>query len=167
MKVLMISADEFEDLELFVPYYRLQEEGIEVALASLKEGRITGKHGYEAAVDKTIADVDPAAYDALILPGGKAPSKVRRNERALAVARYFMEKKKPVAAICHGPQILISAGVLKGRHATCYKSVAKEMQEAGVLYEDKEVVVDDRLVTSRQPSDLPFFLRETMKLLEM
>jgi protease I len=166
MKVLMISADEFEDLELFVPYYRLQEEGIEVTLASLKKGKITGKHGYEAQVDKVIAEVKPATYDALILPGGKAPAKVRQDERAVAVARYFMEKKKPVAAICHGPQILITAGVLKGRHATCYKSVAKEMKEAGVVYEDKAVVVDGKLVTSRQPSDLPFFLRETMNLLK-
>ncbi|MGD0234043.1 MAG: type 1 glutamine amidotransferase domain-containing protein [Syntrophorhabdales bacterium] len=166
MKVLMISADEFEDLELFVPYYRLQEEGIEVTLASLKKGKITGKHGYEAQVDKVIAEVNPATYDALILPGGKAPAKVRQDERAVAVARYFMEKKKPVAAICHGPQILITAGVLKGRHATCYKSVAKEMKEAGVVYEDKAVVVDGKLVTSRQPSDLPFFLRETMNLLK-
>jgi protease I len=77
-----------------------------------------------------------------------------------------MEKKKPVAAICHGPQILITAGVLKGRHATCFKSVAEEMKEAGALYEDNAVVVDGKLVTSRQPSDLPFFLRETMKLLK-
>ena len=166
MKVLMISADEFEDMELFVPYYRLQEEGIEVTLASLKNGKITGKHGYEAQVDKVIAEVDPAIYDALILPGGKAPAKVRQDERAVAAARYFMEKKKPVAAICHGPQILITAGVLKGRHATCFKSVAEEMKEAGALYEDKAVVVDGKLVTSRQPSDLPFFLRETMKLLK-
>ena len=166
MKVLMISADEFEDLELFVPYYRLQEAGIEVTLASLKTGKITGKHGYEMAVDAVIGKVEPVAYDALMLPGGKAPAKVRQDERALAVARYFMERKKPVAAICHGPQILITAGVMKARHATCYKSVAKEMKEAGALYEDEEVVVDGNLVTSRQPSDLPYFLRETMKLLK-
>ena len=166
MNMLMISADGFEDLELFVPYYRLQEEGIGVTLASPREGKITGKHGYEATVDEVIAEVDPAIYDGLILPGGKAPAKLRQDVGTLAVTRDFMEKKKPVAAICHGPQILITAGVLKGRHATCYKSVAKEMQKADVLYEDREVVVDSNLVTSRQPSDLPSFLRETMKLLK-
>ena len=165
MKVLMISADEFEDLELLVPYYRLQEAGIEVTLASLRKGKITGKHGYEAQVDKVVAEADPATYDALILPGGKAPAKVRQDERAVAAARDFMEKNKPVAAICHGPQILITAGVLKGRHATCYESVAEELKKAGALYQDKAVVVDGNLVTSRKPSDLPFFLRETMKLL--
>jgi len=109
--------------------------------------------------------VDPDDYDILILPGGKAPETIRKDNNALAIAKDFFHKNKPVSAVCHGPQTLISAGLLKDRHATCYKSVAKEMKDAGALYEDKEVVVDGYLVTSRQPSDLPAFMRETMKIL--
>jgi protease I len=163
MKILTLSAEDFEDTELLVPYYRFREEGIHVDVASMNAGKIKGKHGYEVTVDKTLKDVKPEDYDVLFLPGGKAPAAVRREEKALEIARYFFEKNKPVFAICHGPQTLISAGLMKGRHATCYKSVAPEMKEAGALYEDKEVVVDGNLVTSRQPSDLPAFLREMMK----
>ncbi len=166
MKALMISADDFEDTELLVPYYRLKEEGIQVDIASINKGRIRGKHGYEVGVDKTLKEVKPEEYDILVLPGGKAPETVRKEKKALEIARHFFEKNKPVSAICHGPQTLISAGVLKGRHATCYKSVGPEMKDVGALYEDKEVLVDGNLVTSRQPSDLPAFLRETMKILK-
>jgi protease I len=166
MKALILSADHFEDSELLVPYYRLQEAGLRVDVASIGRGKITGKHGYEVQVDKALRDVDPDQYDLLVLPGGKAPSAVRREQAALDIARAFFTRNKPVAAICHGPQILISAGLLKGRRATCYHSVAEEMREAGALYEDSEVVVDGNLVTSRQPSDLPAFMRETLKLLK-
>jgi len=165
MKALIISADNFEDTELLVPYYRLKEEGIEVDIASMSKGKIKGKHGYEIEADKALKDVSPGDYDILILPGGKAPEAVRREPKALEIARFFFRENRPVSAICHGGQTLISAGVMKGRRATCYKSVGPEMKEAGALYEDKEVVVDGRLVTSRQPSDLPAFMRETMKLL--
>lgn len=163
MKALIISADNFEDSELLTPYYRLKEEGIAVDIASLAKGRIKGKHGYEVEVDKTLDEIDPAVYDALILPGGKAPSHLRTAKAALNITESFFTAQKLVAAICHGPQILISAGVMKNRHATCYKSVSGEMKEAGALYEDSEVVIDGNLVTSRQPSDLPAFMRETMK----
>jgi protease I len=163
MKALLISADGFEDLELFVPYYRLLEEGISVDIVSMKMGKIKGKHGYEAAVDRELKDVKPEGYDLLLLPGGKAPEEVRKQEKALEIARHFFKKEKPVAAICHGPQTLISAGLIKGRHSTSYKSVAPELKEAGAIYEDREVVVDGNLVTSRQPSDLPAFVREIMK----
>jgi protease I len=166
MKVLLISADNFEDVELLAPYYRLKEEGIEIDIASMRRGSIKGKHGYEVEVTKTLDEVSPDDYDLLLLPGGKAPETVRKQPKALEIARFFFTKNKPVAAICHGPQTLISAGLLKGRHATCYRSVAREMKGAGVLYEDSEVVVDGNLVTSRQPSDLPAFLRETMKMLK-
>ena len=165
MKALILSADHFEDSELLVPYYRLQEAGVEVVVASLKRGAITGKHGYEVDVDKTIDEANPDDYAILVLPGGKAPAVARKEPKALEIARSFFAQNKPVAAICHGPQILISAGLLKGRRATCYKSVADELKEAGSLYEDRKVVVDGNLVTSRQPSDLPAFMRETMKLL--
>lgn len=117
-------------------------------------------------VDKTLQEVSPEDYDILILPGGKAPEVIRKQKEALEIAKHFFQKNKPVSAICHGPQILISANLLKGRRATCYKSVAQEMKDVGAYYEDKEVVVDRNLVTSRQPSDLPAFLRETIKLLK-
>ena len=165
MKALMISADNFEDLELFVPYYRFKEEGIDVDVASMKKGKIKGKHGYEMEVNRTLDEVDPDEYDVLVLPGGKAPETVRKQPGAVEIARAFFEKNKPVSAICHGPQTLITAGLLKGRRATCYRTVAPEMMEAGALYEDRDVVVDGNLVTSRQPSDIPAFLRETLKKL--
>jgi protease I len=166
MKALIISADNFEDTELLVPYYRLKEEGAQVDIASMKKGKIKGKHGYEVEVHKSLKEVVPREYDILILPGGKAPETIRKEKEALEIAKYFFEHNKPVSAICHGPQTLISAGLLKGRHATCYRSVAQEMREAGAQYEDREVIVDGNLVTSRQPSDLPAFLRETMKKLQ-
>lgn len=166
MKALIISADDFEDLEMLVPYYRLKEEGIQVDVASVGKGRIKGKRGYEVGVDKTLREVAPDDYDVLILPGGKAPQVVRKQKEALEIAKSFFAKNKPVSAICHGPQTLITAGLLKGRHVTCYKSVAPEMKDAGALYEDKEVVVDGNLVTSRQPGDLPAFMRETMKMIK-
>ena len=165
MKALIISANNFEDSELLVPYYRLKEAGVEVTVASMNRGAIKGLHGYEVTVDKTLDEVDPDDYAILVLPGGRAPAVLRKEAQALEIARSFFTGGKPVAAICHGPQILISAGLVKGRRATCYKSMAAELKEAGALYEDREVVVDANLVTSRQPADFPAFLRETMKLL--
>lgn len=166
MNALIISADNFEDTELLVPYYRLKEEGLKVDIASIKKGKIKGKHGYEVEANKTLKEVKADDYDILILPGGKAPETVRKEKEAIEIARDFFEKNKPVAAICHGPQTLISAGLLKERHTTCYKSVAQEMKDAGAIYEDKEVVIDENLITSRQPSDLPAFMREIMKMLK-
>lgn len=163
MKVLMLSADNFEDTELLVPSYRLKEEGIQVDLASLKPGSIKGKHGYEVKVDKVLDEIDPAAYDMLVLPGGKAPEVIRNDVRAQTIARYFMDKNLPIAAICHGPLTLISAGLLKGRRATCYSTVVPELKAAGVQYEDSEAVIDGNLLTSRSPDDLPAFMREMMK----
>ncbi len=166
MKALIISADNFEDSELLFPLYRLKEEGIEVEVASPAGGTIRGKHGYEVKADRSLAGTAPDGYDLLVLPGGKAPEAVRNDPAALGICRRFFERNKPVAAICHGPQTLISAGLLKGRRATCYRTVADEMKEAGALYEDSSVVVDGNLVTSRQPSDLPDFMREMLRLVK-
>lgn len=165
MKALILSADNFEDSELLVPLYRLQEAGYGVEIAAGGQGSISGKHGYEVRVDKTFAEVDPADYDVLILPGGKAPAAIRDEAPVQAIARAFFAADKPVGAICHGPQILISAGLLNGRRATCYRTVAEELRAAGADYQDREVVVDGRLVTSRQPADLPAFMRELVRLL--
>ncbi len=166
MKALFISADGYEDSELLVPYYRLLEEGIEVDIASTQKGKIKGKHGYEVVATKSLAEVSPDDYGILVLPGGKAPVAVQKEQKAVEIAKDFFRKGKPVAAICHGPQTLITAGLLKGRHATCYRTVVDELKESGAFYEDKEVIVDDNLVTSRQTSDLPAFMRETMKMIK-
>lgn len=163
MKALIISADNFEDTELLYPYYRLKEEGVQIDIASIKKSPIKGMHGYSVEINKTLKEINPDDYDILILPGGKAPETVRKDKDAISIVKDFFLKNKPVSAICHGPQTLITAGLLKGRHATCYQSVAHEMKEAGAVYEDKEVIVDGNLITSRQPSDLPVFMKETIK----
>lgn len=163
MKGLIISADNFEDTELIYPYYRLKEEGINVDIASIEKGIIKGKHGYEVDIDEKVDDIDPERYHFLILPGGKAPSALRENERVLDITRKLFEKGKIIAAICHGPQVLISAGLLRDRKVTSYKSVRDEVLNAGAEYLDKAVVVDDNIITSRVPDDIPFFMRELLK----
>lgn len=165
MKALILSANDFEDSELLVPLYRLQEAGYGVEVAAGERGSILGKHGYEVRVDKTFAEVDPADYAVLVLPGGKAPAAIRGQAEVQAISRAFFDAGKPVGAICHGPQILISAGLLNGRQATCYRTVAEELRAAGAQYQDHEVVVDGKLVTARQPADLPAFMRELMRFL--
>lgn len=159
MRALIISADGFEDRELQVPRDQLRAHGIATDVASLKRGTLLGKHGYAVEVDRLVGDVDVTAYDLLILPGGKAPATLRNDPAVLAVVRAFVDAAKPIAAICHGPQILLSAGVLQGRTATCYRSVAAEMKQAGVHYVDRPVVVDGHLITSRTPADLPAFMQ--------
>jgi len=165
MRVLILCADGFEDTELLVPYYRFREAGLRVDVASLARGPIKGKHGYEVEAGLALDEVRPDEYDALVVPGGRAPERLRKSAKALEVVRAFFAAGKPVAAICHGPQLLLSAGVLRDRSATCYRSVAFELEAGGAHYRDAEVVVDGNLVTSREPADLPAFLRETMKLL--
>ncbi len=102
-------------------------------------------------------EINTADYDALILPGGKAPQQLRRDPMVLELVRQFMKANKPIAAICHGPQILLSAGVLQGKTATCYKSVAEELRRAGIDYINREVVIDGNLITSRRSADLSAF----------
>lgn len=164
MKALILSADNFEDSELLVPYYRLQEAGFSVDVASDKRGSIRGKHGYEVEVNKMISEVAAGDYQLLLLPGGKAPAVIRNIPAVHEICRTFMSENKPIAAICHGPQSLISANLVRGRKMTCYKDVMTELREAGAQYEDSEVVVDGNLVTSREPKDLPAFCREMIRL---
>ncbi|MFP4654497.1 MAG: type 1 glutamine amidotransferase domain-containing protein [Methanohalobium sp.] len=166
MKALILSADNFEDLELFYPLNRFKEAGVDVKIASMEKGIITGKHGYPANVDLTFNDVNPEDYDILVISGGKAPEKVRLDEKALEITKHFFDRNKPVAAICHGVQVLISAGVAKGRKATCYIGVRDDLKVAGADYEDNEVVVDGNLITSRNPNDLYAFGREIVKMIK-
>ena len=165
MNILILSADLFEDSELSVPFARLREAGMHVDIGSFAVGAIHGKHGEIVHANRALAEIRPEEYDALLLPGGQAPAALRKDARALALVRHFFAAGKPVAAICHGPQVLISAGVLAGRTATAYRSVAPELTAAGAHYRDAEVVVDGNLVTSRTPADLPAFLREFTKQL--
>jgi protease I len=165
MKALIVTAEHFEDSELFQPKAALEAAGIQVEVATPEKGhQFHGKHGGTLIADLTLRDVNPDAYDLLVLPGGKAPAELRRDNNAIRIAKTFFKHNKPVAAICHGPQILVSARPLEGRRATCYESVAQELKDNGVLYEDAEVVVDGNLVTSRKPADLPSFIRETLRL---
>lgn len=166
MKALIITGDRFEDRELVEPLRRLREEGICAEIAATRTGRIEGKHGYGVEVDKTVDAVDAGDYELLMLPGGEAPQRLRRDPAVLGLVRDFVRAGKPVAAICHGPQILAAAGALKGRHVTCYRSVAGELRAAGAEVEDREVVVDGAMITSRQPSDLPAFMREVIRALK-
>ena len=165
MKALIVSADRFEDSELLEPARRLREQGVAVDIASMRPGVIVGKHGQRVAVDKTVGVLDAADYDLLLLPGGEAPAALRRDAAVLQLVRRFVAAGKPVAAICHGPQLLAAAGVLQGRRATGCRSVADELRAAGAAYEDREVVVDEPLITSRRPADLPAFLAAVMRRL--
>ena len=169
LRAVILTANEFEDMELFFPYFRLVEEGIEVDIAAPQRGVIHGEHGYSLKIEKTIDEVDPDQYDLLVVPGGfpdGAPATVRKVKKAQEIARAFITKNKPVASICHGPWLLVSADVVRGRHLTGFwhDGVPEEIKAAGGIYEDKQVVVDGNLVTSRWPMDLPAFAKEMVKL---
>jgi protease I len=165
MRVLILSANGFEESELLVPYYRLLEEGLEVHVAAPRRGAISGRHGYHVHVDLSLGEVAVERYDVLVVPGGKAPHALLAHAAAFDIARRFAGAGKPVAAICHGPQLLAAAGVLKDRRVTGHASIGAELKAAGAHYEDREVVVDANLVTSRQPADLPHFMRALLALL--
>ncbi|HEY3320929.1 MAG TPA: type 1 glutamine amidotransferase domain-containing protein [Planctomycetota bacterium] len=163
MKALILTANEVEDLEFLYPFYRLIEEGFEVHVATGDGEKLTGKHGYTHEPDLSFAEVDSQQYDMLILPGGKAPESVRLNKDALSVVNQMVNDGKLIAAICHGPQILISAGKVKGKRATCWWGVRDDLIAAGANWVDEEVVVDGNLITSRCPQDLPAFCRAILK----
>lgn len=170
-KAVVLTADKFEDMEVYVPIFRLMEEGWQVNVAAPKKEEISGENGYSLVPDKTIDDVNPEEYDLLIIPGGSpdgAPSTVRKIKKAQEIAKSFFKKNKPVGSICHGPWTLADAGVVRGRHITYYwhDGVPEDIKKAGGIWEDKEVVVDGNLVTSRYPMDLPFFMREIIKLVQ-
>ncbi len=171
-RAIVLTANLFEDFELFYPYFRLMEEGVAVDVAAPAKEKITGENGYIFEnVDLTIDQVDPQSYDLLFVPGGHphgAPTTVRKIKKAQEIARAFFKADKPVAAICHGPYLLVSADVIAGRHLTSYwgDGVPDEIKAAGGIYQDKDVVVDGNLVTSRWPMDLPAFLQEVVRMLK-
>jgi len=165
MRVLTITADNFEDSELSEPVAALTQAGVDVDVASLGTGTMTGKKGTEVEANLDVADADATDYEMLFLPGGKAPAQLREADSVLALARAFMAAEKPIAAICHGPQILISAGLVEGRRMTSYQAVAEELKAAGAQYADEPVVVDRNLITSRNPGDLAAFVQQMLQSL--
>jgi protease I len=158
-KVLIFVHNGFEDRELMIPYYRFQEAGYKVDVVGPKE------YGLSIKSDLSPETVNIDDYVAIMIPGGRAPDRMRINSGLVQLAREASQKGKVIAAICHGPQLLIEAGVVKGMRSTCYASVSTDLKNAGGIYVDKSVVVDGNLVTSRFPADLPDFCRETLRLL--
>lgn len=168
VKIATVITDLFEDSEYTEPAKAFKEAGHEVITIEKEAGaEIKGKKGEMLKVDKGIDDVKLDDFDALLIPGGFSPDILRADDRFVAFAKSFMDAKKPVFAICHGPQLLITAKTLDGRDATGYKSIQVDMENAGVDFVDKEVVVcQNQLVTSRTPADIPAFNKESLKLLE-
>jgi protease I len=169
-KAIVLTADMFEDMEVFFPVFRLIEEGWQVDIAAPQVEEIHGENGYMLMPDMAIGDVNPDDYDLLVLPGGSpdgAPTTVRKVKEAQNIARSFFAKDKPVASICHGPYTLVSADLVRGKHLTSYwhDGVPEEIKAAGGIWEDKDVVVDGNFVTSRWPADLPAFMREVTKMI--
>ncbi|MBV9990323.1 MAG: type 1 glutamine amidotransferase [Alphaproteobacteria bacterium] len=167
-RILIIATDGFEQSELEVPRDTLRKAGATVDVASPDGKAITGwdmkDWGRKADVDLRIADVDPGNYTALVIPGGVInPDKLRVDEDAMAVVNEFLASGKIVAAVCHGPWLLVQADALRGRRATSYKSIRKDVENAGAHWVDEEVVADNGVITSRNPDDLKAF---TAKIIE-
>jgi len=166
-RILMIATDGYEDSELLEPRRILRERGADVTLASLETGEIEGDNGATVAVDRTIDEVEAADYDALILPGGtKNPDKLRMDEKVVATIRAFAEAGKPVAAICHGPWLLVEADLIRGRRVTGWPSIRTDLRNAGGEVVDEAAVTDGNIVTSRKPEDIPAFTEAVIALVE-
>ncbi|MFZ3578530.1 type 1 glutamine amidotransferase domain-containing protein [Virgibacillus sp. DJP39] len=168
-KIACVITDMFEDVEYTGPAKAFKEAGHEVVTIEKEKGKkVTGKNGEaKVTIDENIDDVNPDNYDALFIPGGFSPDQLRADERFVAFSKHFMDVKKPVLAICHGPQLLITAKTLEGRKATGFKSIQVDMEYAGATVKDEEVVVcNNQLVTSRNPDDIPAFNRESLNVLK-
>ena len=161
-KIAVLAADGYEQSELDSPVKALKEAGATVEIISLKSGEIKSMKDHQwsdsVSVDKTVSEAKVDDYTALLLPGGVInPDTLRGNEDAVRFVKSFFEKNKPVAAICHGPQTLIEADVVKGKTMTSYKSISTDLKNAGANWKDEEVITDGNLTTSRDPDDLPAF----------
>jgi protease I len=165
-KVIVLAEDLYEDLELWYPVLRLREAGAKVTIVGTGAKEYRGKHGYPVEADTSINDVRAGDFDALVVPGGYAPDRLRRYQKVLDLVREMNDAGKPIGAICHAPWVLISAGVLRHRKLTCFHSIKDDVRNAGGEYMDSEVVRDANLVTSRQPSDLGAFCRELIVAVE-
>lgn len=162
LKVAIIATNGFEQVELTEPRKALSEAGAMTEVVAPESGKIKGwdhtDWGDEVDVDRTLDEASPNDYNALLLPGGVLnPDKLRMNEKAVSFVRHFFDNGKPVAAICHGPQTMINAEVVKGRRMTSYEAIRKDLENAGANWVDQEVVCDNGLITSRNPDDIPAF----------
>ena len=179
-KILIITGDAAESLEVMYPYQRLKEEGYEVDIAAPEKKVLqavvhdfepgfdtyTEKLGYRVPADVAFKDVNPADYDGLVIPGGRAPEWIRNDEALPGIVKHFFEAGKPVAAICHAALILGAYGLIEGKTVTAYPALKPDVENAGAKFLDQEVVVDGNLVTSRAWPDHPAFMREFIKLLK-
>jgi protease I len=166
--IAILTENGFEEIELTSPKKALEEAGATVHIVSPQKEKVKAwNHDHwsiELTVDKNIADAKPEDYDALVLPGGVLnPDKLRRNREAVEFAKDFLDAGKPVAAICHGPQLLIETGLLEGKDLTSYPSIQTDLKNAGANWHDREVVVDNGLVTSRSPQDLEAFNKKMVE----
>jgi protease I len=165
-KLLMLIDNGAEDSEFLYPYYRFQEEDYKIDVVGPKANETyVGKHGVPLKSDLSAEEVKLEDYEAIIIPGGRAPDAMRANKALVQIVKKAHEKGKVIAAICHGPQMLIEADILRGKRATCWKSVMTDLKNAGAKFIDSPAVVDGNLVTSRSPADLPEFCKEAIKLL--
>jgi protease I len=165
-RILALVDDIYEDLELWYPKIRLEEEGWTVTVAGPEAGHVyKGKHGYPCKSDAAFEDVRAADFAALLVPGGFAPDKLRRDPAVLALTREFDEARKPIAFICHAGWILISAGILRGRRATSTVGIKDDMINAGAKWSNEALVVDGHLISSRTPADLHVFAKALVDML--
>lgn len=164
--VLIFVGPDFEDRELFYPHYRFLEAGAIVKIAGLGEKTYKGKYGIPVTVDGNCEDFVSQKWDAVIVPGGWAPDKIRANQAALEIVRKASKEGAVIGAICHGGWVLASADVVNGKTVTSYKNISDDLKNAGAKWVDQEVVVDGGLVTSRTPADLPAFCREAIKAMK-
>ena len=167
-KIAFLATDMFEEVELAEPWKALEQAGAELELVSLEDGEIQGFNHYDKAgsfkVDKTVEEANASDYDGLVLPGGVGnPDTLRADENAVHFVREFFEQGKPVGAICHGPWTLVEAGVVRGRTLTSFPSIQTDIRNAGGNWVDKEVHVDQGLVTSRKPDDIPAFNKKLIE----
>ncbi|GJJ26837.1 type 1 glutamine amidotransferase domain-containing protein [Bacillus velezensis] len=166
-KIAVLMTDQFEDIEYTSPAEAFKEAGHSVVTIDLEAGKeVTGKHGEKVKIDQATSDADPKEFDALLIPGGFSPDLLRGDDRPGEFTKSFVENQKPVFAICHGPQLLIDTDLLKGKDITGFRSIRKDLINAGANYKDEEVVVSHNIVTSRTPDDLEAFNRESLNLLK-
>ncbi len=160
VRAIVILEQQYQEMEVWYPVYRLREAGAEVVMVGPEAGKsYPSKLGYPAISEKAAHEIDASKVDVAVIPGGFAPDFMRRHESILKLANDLHQKGKIMAAICHGPWLLCSTPALKGRKATCFHAIKHDVINAGAHYEDAEVIVDGPIITSRKPDDLPAFMR--------
>ncbi len=165
-RILFFAGPLYEDLELWYPKIRLEEEGARTIVAGTGEKTYQGKRGYPITVDANVDQISSAEFDGLVIPGGYAPDIMRRSQKLLQLTREIYEAGKPVAFICHAGWVPISAGIVRGKRGTSVGAIKDDLVNAGLLWEDSPVVVDGNLISSRTPADLPQFCRAIIEALE-